>query len=126
MRRIKRKSLQEKLIADKAKQYHRERLDNLLNSNELKRVNVAPHGDCFFEAVLLNSGEENLYHNIDEFRQVVCWHLLQHWKRHTQMEVDSVHSNIERAKKKQRYLFQVSGTLSSPFLEKTILILLFL
>ena len=53
---------------------HTRRLDNLLHSNELKRVHVSADGDCFFKSVLRSLNKED-EHGI--LRNKICNHMLE-------------------------------------------------
>lgn len=62
-------------------QYHTIRLNNLLLSNNLKRVPIAADGNCFLKAVLHGLQEGNSYLTVEKMRTDLVEHL-QHERAH--------------------------------------------
>lgn len=52
----KQQSIKDLSIKATIRQYHLNRIDQLLNSNDLRRVPVASDGNCFFSAVKRSAG----------------------------------------------------------------------
>ena len=74
-------SRRESRINQMIKQFHIKRLDNLLSSNEMKRIAIYPNGNCFFEAFLKTCDEADEF-KIDLFRNDVCDHISSNKKKY--------------------------------------------
>ena len=74
-------SRRESRINQMIKQFHIKRLDNLLSSNEMKRIAIYPDGNCFFEAFLKTCDEADEF-KIDLFRNDVCDHISSNKKKY--------------------------------------------
>jgi hypothetical protein len=70
---IKVESLEEAQRKKIEERRHKQKLDNILHSNDLTRVPVMADGDCLLKSVLINSGEKL---TLDELRTLVCDHLI--------------------------------------------------
>ena len=55
-------SRRESRINQMIKQFHIKRLDNLLSSNEMRRIAIYPDGNCFFEAFLKHATHKTNRH----------------------------------------------------------------
>lgn len=71
----KKRSLDIHYAAELRRKYHKKRLDNLLESNELVREPVYGDGDCFFTSVMRSL---NCSYSVKQLRGKVCDHFLEH------------------------------------------------
>ncbi|CAH1801524.1 unnamed protein product [Owenia fusiformis] len=93
MRKAKRQSSNEFQRRQLVSAHHYERLDNILASNELERVDVPPYGDCFFAAVLTSiTGMNPEQTATNSLRSKVCKHLNEK-KNH--YKIEGINDNYE-------------------------------
>ena len=86
-------------IREHINRLHKNRIDQLLASNELKRIPVEADGNCFFGAIA-HSLADPLTENVDEFRSSICDYMLENADRFSCfVTVEPSESQVEELRK---------------------------
>jgi hypothetical protein len=88
LKNVKRQSMMKANVKETIRRHHQQRLDNLLASNELRRVPIAADGDCFFASVITSLGLDK---SAQDLRDKVCNHISQNFDNYVSFipEIDS-------------------------------------